>query len=343
MKPRIPPDPRIVEIVAFPDVQLLDVAGPLQVFASANALDRQPGQSPPYKLRVVAGRTPVNSSAGLDLLAHRLSAPREPIDTLIIAGGAGVHVAAEDKHLLRWLAARASAARRVASVCTGAFLLGEAGLLNGRRVVTHWADCTRLAQRFPKARVEMNPIFVRDDELWTSAGVTAGIDLSLAMVEDDIGHIAAAAIARDLVVFLKRPGGQAQFSAVLAFQHREGRFDRLHGWTAGHLAGDLSVPVLARRVGMSERSLLRHYRASTGLTPARAVEKMRVEAACQWLATTLDPIKRIARRCGFGSEETMRRSFFRQVGITPHDYRARFSSVANAQETRERLVGVAPT
>jgi transcriptional regulator GlxA family with amidase domain len=159
--------------------------------------------------------------------------------------------------------------------------------------------------------------------------VTAGIDLSLAMVEDDIGHAAAAAVARELVVFLKRPGGQAQFSTVLTFQERDREFNHLHGWMAGHLGEDLSVPALARHAGMSERSFLRHYRSHMGLTPARAVEKMRVEAACQLLSTTRDPVKRIARRCGFGSEETMRRSFIRQIAVAPDDYRARFSSSAS--------------
>lgn len=315
-------------------MQLLDVAGPLQVFASANDLELQAGRPSPYAVRVVARAIPVTTSAGLGLLAHRLPSPRQPVDTLIVAGGTSVHAACEDKPLLHWLTARARAARRVASVCTGAFLLGAAGLLTGRRAVTHWADCERLARRFPEARVDMNAIFVRDGELWTSAGVTAGIDLSLAMVEDDMGHSLATAVARDLVVFLKRPGGQAQFSAVLTFQERDREFDHLHGWMAGHLAEDLSVPALARRIGMSERSLLRHYRKSMGETPARAVEKMRVEAACQLLATTRDPMKRIARRCGFGSEETMRRSFFRQIAVAPHDYRARFSSTANARKVK---------
>lgn len=289
-------------------------------------MERQAGRSPPYAIRVVSRTTPVTTSAGLSLIASRLPPVSRPVDTLIIAGGSSVHAACADKHLIRWLAARARKARRVASVCTGAFLLGAAGLLDGRRAVTHWADCDRLSRSFPKARVDMNAIFVRDGALWTSAGVTTGIDLSLAMVEEDIGHATASAVARELVVFLKRPGGQAQFSTVLAFQERDDAFDELHGWMAGHLCEDLSVPVLAKRAGMSERSLLRHYRTHMGVTPARAVEKMRVEAACQLLATTRDPVKRIARRCGFRSEETMRRSFFRQVAIAPHEYRARFSS-----------------
>jgi transcriptional regulator GlxA family with amidase domain len=321
--------PRAIEILAFPDLQVLDVAGPLQVFASANDLERQVGCSPPYAIRVVAQASPVNTSAGLPLVTEPLPSMRKPVDTLIVAGGSSVHEAAEDKRLVRWLAGRVRSARRVASVCTGAFLLGAAGLLDGKRAVTHWADCERLTRNFPRARVDMNAIFIRDGNLWTSAGVTAGIDLSLAMVEDDIGHAAAAAVARELVVFLKRPGGQAQFSTVLTFQERDREFNHLHGWMAGHLGEDLSVPALARHAGMSERSFLRHYRSHMGLTPARAVEKMRVEAACQLLSTTRDPVKRIARRCGFGSEETMRRSFIRQIAVAPDDYRARFSSSAS--------------
>jgi transcriptional regulator GlxA family with amidase domain len=270
----------------------------------------------------------VVTSAGIALMTQRLPPAAKPVDTLIVAGGAGVHAACSDRNLLRWLTAHARKARRVASVCTGAFLLGAAGLLNGKRAVTHWADCDRLAKAFPKTRVEMNAIFIRDGDVWSSAGVTAGIDLALAMVEDDIGHAVATMVARDLVVFLKRPGGQAQFSTVLGLQERERSFDELHGWMAGQLGGDLSLAALARRAGMSERSLIRHYRAKMGITPARAVEKLRVEAACQLLATTRDPIKRIARNCGFGSEETMRRSFFRQMAIAPTDYRARFSSAS---------------
>lgn len=329
MNPRIPPK-RAIEIVAFPDLQLLDVAGPLQVFVSANEMALKAGRPAPYEVKVVAPVRQITTSAGLALIAEPLSSPRRSLDTLIVAGGTSVHAACEDKKLLRWLGLRAKAARRVASVCTGAFLLGAAGLLDGKRAVTHWADCDRLASTFPKARVDMNAIFVRDGRVWSSAGVTAGIDLSLALVEDDIGHALANAVARELVVFLKRPGGQAQFSTVLAFQERDREFDQLHGWIAGHLAEDLSVPALARRMGMSERSLLRHYRNRMGLTPARAIEKMRVEAACQLLATTRDPVKRIARRCGFGSEETMRRSFFRQMAVAPHDYRARFSAASSS-------------
>ena len=212
----------------------------------------------------------------------------------------------------------------MASVCTGAFLLAEAGLLDGRRAVTHWARCDEFAARYPNVRVESDPIFIREGVLWTSAGVTAGIDLALALVEEDLGRATALDVARELVVFLKRPGGQAQFSTMLSMQRTDDRFGELHAWMAEHLAADLSVPALAERVRMSERSFVRHYRAETGRTPARAVEQIRVEAAQRLLGETAWPVKRIAARCGFGSEETLRRCFVRVLGVSPQGYRERF-------------------
>jgi transcriptional regulator GlxA family with amidase domain len=234
-------------------------------------------------------------------------------------------VAAADAVVLRWVRGRAKRARRIASVCTGAFLLAAADLLNGRRAATHWMHCAELARRYPAIRVEPDPIFVRDGAVWTSAGVTAAIDLALALVEEDVGRSSALAVARHLVMFLKRPGGQAQFSAALSLQGAEDRFGALHSWMAGRLADDLSLPALARKVGMSERSFSRHYVEATGITPARAVERLRVEAARRLLSDTRLPVKRIAARCGFGSEETLRRSFVRLLAATPQDYRARFS------------------
>ncbi|NVZ75891.1 helix-turn-helix domain-containing protein, partial [Pseudomonas gingeri] len=216
-------------------------------------------------------------------------------------------------------------ARRVASVCTGAFLLAASGWLDGRRVATHWTRCEQLAEQYPKLQVEPNPIFINDGPVWTSAGVTAGIDLSLALVEQDLGRPMALEVARHLVVFLKRPGGQSQFSATLSLQKSGNRFGDLHAWIAEHLAMDLSIPVLAQQVGMSERSFVRHYRTETGQTPARAIENLRVESARRLLSDTATPIKRIAARCGFGSEETLRRSFLRALGVTPQAYRERFS------------------
>jgi transcriptional regulator GlxA family with amidase domain len=318
---------RVIEVLAFPSVQLLDVTGPLQVFATANDHVMGAGGQPPYVLRVVAkSDNGVMASAGLGIAASPLPRMATAVDTLMIAGGPGVDAAAADPALVDWLRRRAGKARRVASVCTGAFLLAASGVLDGRRAVTHWSCCADFERRFPAVRVEPDPIFVQDGPVWTSAGVTAGIDLALALVEQDLGRTVALAVARYLVVFLKRPGGQAQFSEALSLQSAEDEFGALHDWIARHLADELSLPRLASQAGMSERSFSRHYAQATGLTPARAVERLRVEAARRLLSESRLPVKRISQRCGFGSEETMRRSFVRVLAATPQDYRTRFTS-----------------
>jgi transcriptional regulator GlxA family with amidase domain len=324
--PRFSPNPiRAIEVLTFPAVQLLDVTGPVQVFSSANDLVVDAGGAAPYRLRLVTqGSEGVTSSAGVALAAGPLTRRGDALDTLLVAGGQGVEAAATNPVLVDWVRQRATRARRVASVCTGAFLLAAAGILDGRRAATHWKYCARLAQRFPAVHVEPDPIFVCDGPVWTSAGVTAGIDLALALVEEDLGRAVALAVARYLVVFLKRPGGQAQFSATLALQAADDKFIALHDWINSHLASDLSLSILADRAGMSERSFSRHYAEATGQTPARAIERLRVEAARHLLSESGQPVKRIAQRCGFGSEETMRRSFLRLVAVTPQDYRARF-------------------
>lgn len=318
---------RTVEILTFPLVQLLDVTGPLQVFASANDQVAESGGEPPYVLRVVAPNGQgVTASAGLGITAAPLSPINAELDTLMVAGGQGVEAASADPVLVDWVRRRAKQARRTVSVCTGAFLLAASGVLDGRRAATHWSYCAELARRYPAVRVEPDPIFLRDGPVWTSAGVTAGIDLALALVEQDLGRSVALAVARYLVVFLKRPGGQAQFSAALSLQMAEDKFGALHDWISRHLAQEMSLPILANQAGMSERSFSRHYALATGLTPARAVERLRVEAARRLLSESRLPVKRISQRCGFGSEETMRRSFLRLLATTPQDYRARFSS-----------------
>lgn len=326
--PRFAPNAvRGVDVLVFPSAQLLDVTGPVQVFASANVHVGNAGGTPPYALRVVAQECRgITTSAGLELAAGPLPPAGEALDTLLVAGGEGAEAAAADRVLVDWVRERAKQARRVASVCTGAFLLAAAGVLDGRRAATHWLYCGELARRFPRVRVESDPIFVQDGVVWTSAGVTAGIDLALALVEEDLGRSVALAVARYLVVFLKRPGGQAQFSATLSLQAAEDTFGALHDWINRHLANDISLPVLARQAGMSERSFSRRYAEATGLTPGRAVERLRVEAARRLLSESRLPIKRICQRCGFGSEETMRRSFLRLLTVTPQEYRARFSS-----------------
>ncbi|WP_434707707.1 GlxA family transcriptional regulator [Pseudomonas sp. R1-1] len=321
--------PKAIHVLAFANMQILDVTGPLQVFASANDLARQRGMPVPYAPTVIAsGGGAVMSSAGLAVLAEPL--PSEPSDTMIIAGGWGIYPAAEDLQLVDWVRQHGNQCRRVASVCTGAFLLAASGWLDGRRVVTHWTRCEQLAQQHPNLRVEANPIFINDGPVWTSAGVTAGIDLALAMVEEDLGRDIALDVARHLVVFLKRPGGQSQFSVTLSLQNQGNRFDELHAWIAENLTCDLGIATLAEQAGMSERSFVRHYRADTGQTPARAIELIRVETARRLLSDIGLPVKRIAAHCGFGSEETLRRSFLRAIGVTPQAYRERFSLSAAA-------------
>ena len=321
--------PKIIHVLAFANVQVLDVTGPLQVFASANDLARQQGLPLPYAVNVIAAQAePVMTSAGLALVAEPLPGAETPCDTLVIAGGWGVYGAAEDPDLVAWVQDKARQSRRVTSVCTGAFLLAASGLLDGCRVATHWTRCEELARKYPSLQVEANPIFIQQGSVWTSAGVTAGIDLCLALVEEDLGRAVALEVARHLVVFLKRPGGQSQFSVTLSLQKGGSRFSELHAWIAEHLHLDLNIPTLAAACGMSERSFVRHYRAETGQTPARAVELIRVETARRQLADSAVAIKRIAAQCGFGSEETMRRSFLRALSITPQVYRERFSAPA---------------
>jgi transcriptional regulator GlxA family with amidase domain len=318
---------RVIEVLVYPAVQLLDVTGPVQVFASANDIVSEAGGMPPYALRVVAkGGASVIASAGIELASNPLPRIGAALDTLMIAGGPGIETASTDPALLKWVRERTKTARRVASVCTGAFMLAASGVLDGRRATTHWSCCAELARRFPAVRVESDPIFVRDGAVWTSAGVTAGIDLALALVEEDLGRDVALAVARYLVVFLKRPGGQAQFSTMLSLQSAEDKFGALHAWIARHLADEISLPVLARQAGMSERSFSRRYAEATGLTPVHAVERLRVEEARRLLSESRLPVKRISQRCGFGSEETMRRSFLRLLAATPQAYRARFST-----------------
>lgn len=321
--------PKIIHVLAFANVQVLDVTGPLQVFASASDLARQQGLPLPYAINVIAAQAePVMTSAGLALVAEPLPGADTPCDTLVIAGGWGVYGAAEDRQLVEWVRQKARHSRRMTSVCTGAFLLAASGLLDGCRVATHWTRCEELARKYPRLQVEANPIFIQQGSLWTSAGVTAGIDLCLALVEQDLGRAVALEVARHLVVFLKRPGGQSQFSVTLSLQKGGSRFSELHGWIAEHLHLDLNIATLAAACGMSERSFVRHYRAETGQTPARAVELIRVETARRQLADSAVAIKRIAAQCGFGSEETMRRSFIRALSITPQLYRERFSAPA---------------
>ncbi len=363
---------RNVVILVYPGVQSLDVTGPLEVFSGARLLldsglartpvgqpltdagsdggadrggdaiaardidaDRGTTVDPGYKTTIVSlDGSPVATSSGLTIVPHTdiHHAPAR-IDTLLVAGGAGADQACANPVLIEWIAARARTARRVASVCTGAFLLAAAGLLDGRRATTHWAAAAELARRYPHVRVDPEPIFVRDGRVWTSAGVTAGMDLALAMVEEDLDRNAALTIARHLVLFLRRPGNQSQFSATLA-----ARAPARHGlrevqrYAVEHLTADLTVEALAQLAHMSPRHFARSFRAEVGLTPARYVERLRLEAARRRLEESEEPVTAVAIACGFGTAETMRRTFLRALGVGPAEYRRRFHTTAAAPE-----------
>ena len=317
--------PRRVVIVALPEVQPLDVAGPAEVLASAASVAG--GDDAAYTIEVVApGGAPIPTDSGYAIApAGALEAVHGPIDTLLVAGGAGARNASpETVARVRRLAARAD---RVASVCTGAYVLAAAGLLDGRRATTHWSWCDDLQSRHPAVTVERDPIFVVDGPVRTSAGVTAGMDLALALVEEDLGPRVALEVARWLVVFVKRPGGQAQFSVQLAGQSAErSPLRELQAWIADHIDADLSVPALAARACMSERHFARAFKAETGMTPAVYVESLRVERARLALESGAAPIDAVAARCGFGTAETLRRAFARRLGVSPAAYRNRFAA-----------------
>ena len=320
---------RQILMVGFDDAQILDITGPLEVFSRASRLMIEEGlaSEPPYRIALTATRRgPIATSSGLSLIAQRsLREWRDPIDTLIVAGGLGVTQAVRDRELSGWIARMASRVRRLCSVCTGAFILAQAGLLNGRGATTHWRWCERLATDYPQVRVETDPIFVRDGNIFTSAGVTAGIDLALALVEQDHGRNIALAVARELVMFLRRPGGQSQFSVQLATQAADREpLRELQSYIADNPGADLSVAKLARRAAMSPRNFARVFVRETGITPAEFVERTRVEAARRRLEESSDGIEEIAAGCGFGTRESMRRAFVRRLNVAPSEYRNRF-------------------
>jgi len=316
------PNIRQILVLAVEDAQGLDVLGPVEVFAEA-ALE-VPGA---YRVEVIApgdGET-ITMSNGVRLGVAPLPKPPPRHDTLVVAGGSGARAAVEDQALLDWIRQASGRARRTASVCTGAYLLAAAGLLDGRRATTHWAFCDDLAERYQRVRVENDPVFIHDDGVWTSAGVTAGIDLSLSLVEADLGPRVALQVARRLVVFFKRPGGQSQFSSALAAQHASRpELRELQAWIAGNLEAELGVRVLAGRALMSERSFARAFHREVGQTPAAYVEALRIERARALLEDGAPSLEAVAQACGFASAEVLRRAFHRRLGVAPADYRERF-------------------
>ncbi len=333
---RRPPATRQVVIVTYPNAQTLDVVGPAEVFATASLVMRlrQPHQAPPYSLQVVATQAgPVTMNSGLRLVADRsYKQISGSVDTLIFSGGE-IAAAVYDVALKRWALRQASHVRRLASVCSGAFVLAEAGLLDGKRATTHWSAARLLAEQYPKVNVDADAIYIRDGNTYTSAGVTAGIDLALALVEEDLGHSVALEVARRLVVFLKRPGGQSQFSTYLEAQsHSGGALKDLPEWIVEHLRDDLRVELLAEHAAMSPRHFARVFRQETGVTPAKFVERARVEAARRLLEEEQAlGLEEIAARCGFASSEHLRRSLLRHLKVAPHDYRRRFRHTAGLQ------------
>ncbi len=323
--------PRIIAFLAAPQTQIMDVAGPFQIFVRASELYQQEytNAGPPY--RVILASTSrdrrVSTNCGIPLIASTSyrHLPNE-IDTLLIAGGTGLDTAARNRDLVLWLQRTTARTRRFGSICTGAFLLAAARLLEGKRVTTHWKWADELAQRSDKITVDPDPIFIRDGNTYTTAGITAGMDLALALVEEDLGSSLALRVAREMVLYLRRPGGQSQFSAALNLQASDARpILDLHGWILNNLRRDLSVAQLAARARMSSRTFARQFRAQTGITPARFVERLRIEAARQRLEQTNDTVEKVSRDCGLGTAETMRRAFARTLGVTPVDYRMRFA------------------
>lgn len=318
---------RTVVFVTYPGIKLLDLTGPVQVFADTPSVH---GNQLPYRTVVASlhgGRVSTDTCITVNTVSFDM-VKRWKIDTLLVVGGSGAHEAATDTGLVQWTTKLGRRARRVGSVCTGAFLLAATGLLDGKSAVTHWESCSTLAGQYPDITVERDPIYINDRGFWSSAGVTAGIDLALAMVADDLGRQTALNLARSLVVYMARPGGQSQFSTILQLQStdRHGRFDDLHRWIIDNLNSDLRVDALAARVHMSARNFSRIYATETGQTPAKAVETMRVEAARSLLEESHLSVSEIAAKCGFVDDERMRRSFIRTLKVPPAQYRQRFQA-----------------
>jgi transcriptional regulator GlxA family with amidase domain len=317
---------RHVVILTFPGMQSLDAVGPFETFAGATRVAESLGRSQGYRITLASkDGKPVRTESGIGLCTSPLPDSSERIDTLVIPGGDGVAAARTDRALTEWIAAAAPRCRRVATVCTGAFLAAEVGLLRGRRVTTHWARADKLAKEFPLVKVDPDPIYIRDGKYWSSAGVTAGIDLALTLVECDLGTDVAQTVARWLVMFLHRPGGQTQFASPVWMPRAERSAVRtVQNLVESDPGADHHIPAMASAAAMSARHFSRVFAAEVGEAPGRFVERVRTEAARRELETTEDTLDVIARRSGFGTAETLRRVFQRRIGVAPDSYRRRF-------------------
>jgi transcriptional regulator GlxA family with amidase domain len=319
--------PHRVVMLAYPHAQILDIAGPLEIFARASRwlCEHAGHRRDAYAIELVADRPgPVVTSSGLAIAAARGYRSVRRADTLLVSGGIGYESAAGDADLCAWIARMSRRVERLGSVCTGAFVLAAAGLLDGRTATTHWAYCDRLRQQVPSARVTPDSLYVCSDGIYTSAGVTAGMDMALAMVEQDWGRATALAVAQELVMFVKRPGGQSQFSRYLAAQGRDDVFGRLEVWMLEHLDRSLTVEMLARQAHMSARHFARRFAERMGTTPAAYVARLRLQEARARIEDGAGRLKDVARDCGYGDEQRLRRAFLRSLGVTPSQYRARF-------------------
>jgi transcriptional regulator GlxA family with amidase domain len=330
---------RHVVLIGFDGFQALDLVGPLEVFSKANSYAPPNGPAPFNYVVTIASPAggEIAAESGLRIGTSPIADLPSDLDTVLVAGGTSSALERVERsgELTRWLVDHAGTIRRLGSVCTGVFLIAATGLLDGRRATTHWQLLDRLREVHPGINVESDALFVEDGKFYTSAGVSAGIDLSLALVEQDLGPEVALAVSRELVLFLRRPGGQSQFSASLAAQARtSGKLGTLLLWIADHPEADLSLPLLAERAAMSERNFGRVFARLTGMTPARYVESVRIDRAKLYLETTEWPLARVAQRSGFGSVATLIRAFARRIGATPDDYRQRFSLNPNWREVQ---------
>lgn len=320
-------------MLGYPDAQILDITGPLEVFSRAARwlCDKGVTRNEVYQVELVASNAgPFATSSGIRLVAERAYRQVTRADTLLISGGRGTKAVMVDAGLLAWIRRMKPKVKRLGSVCTGALILAHAGLLDRKAATTHWEYADQLAGIDPSIRIQRDDIYVRDGNIYTSAGVTAGIDMALAMVEQDWGQPTALGVAQELVMFLKRPGGQSQFSSQLAAQFSEDdKLRELQLWILDHLQEDLSVPRLAAKAVMSERNFARRFAQTVGVTPAQYVSTVRLEAARRKLEENDLQISQVARRCGFGTQETMRRSFVSELGVSPSDYRERFRGAAS--------------
>jgi len=309
--------PRSIGVLIFEDFQLLDAAGPIGAFE----MPMRGMQPPPYSLQVIAPEAgPVRSSSGVVWMADAM--PRQPkYDTVVIAGGIGTRTAMLDPKVQAFVRAAMKTARRVCSVCSGAYILAQAGVLDGKRATTHWGRTPDFQTRYPAVKLEPDCIYTHDGKVWTSAGITAGIDLALALIADDLGEEVSRRAAQELVVYHRRPGGQSQFSALLDIERVEGRFTPLLAWMRERLDEELSVEALASQAAMSPRNFSRAFLAETGITPAKAVERLRLESARERVEHSAEPIDVVARRVGFGDPERMRRAFVRAFGQPPQALR----------------------